>query len=108
MQSDVDLIAAEMELDKAVAERTLREHKGDVVQALNTFITLGLGENAAHPIARHLHAWPWSRVRGVVWWEPPPKCPVTRPLDEQRNQQPDGTCSATAPPERGVLGLGTG
>ena len=38
MQSDVDLIAAEMELDKAVAERTLREHKGDVVQALNTLV----------------------------------------------------------------------
>lgn len=37
-QADVELIASEMELDKAVAERTLREHKGDVVQALNTLV----------------------------------------------------------------------
>ena len=37
-QADVDLIAAEMELGKEVAERTLREHKGDVVQALNTLV----------------------------------------------------------------------
>ena len=38
-QADVDLIATEMELDKAKAERTLREHKGDVVAALNALVT---------------------------------------------------------------------
>ena len=37
-QTDVDLIAAEMELDRAVAERKLREHKGDVVSTLNTLV----------------------------------------------------------------------
>ncbi len=37
-QSDVTLIATEMELDKDVAERTLREHKGDAVAALNTLV----------------------------------------------------------------------
>lgn len=37
-QGDVDLIAQEMELDKQAAERTLREHKGDVVEALNTLV----------------------------------------------------------------------
>ena len=37
-QADVDLIATEMELDKAKAERTLREHKGDVVATLNTLV----------------------------------------------------------------------
>ena len=37
-QGDIDLIACEMEMDKAAAERTLREHKGDVVAALNTLV----------------------------------------------------------------------
>ena len=37
-QADVDLIASEMELNKEVAERKLREHKGDVVQTLNTLV----------------------------------------------------------------------
>ncbi|KOO27062.1 huntingtin interacting protein k [Chrysochromulina tobinii] len=37
-QADVVMIATEMELDKDVAERTLREHKGDVVAALNTLV----------------------------------------------------------------------
>uniref|UniRef100_A0A7N0UJR5 Nascent polypeptide-associated complex subunit alpha-like UBA domain-containing protein n=1 Tax=Kalanchoe fedtschenkoi TaxID=63787 RepID=A0A7N0UJR5_KALFE len=32
--SDVDIIANELELDKKVAERTLREHKGDAVAAI--------------------------------------------------------------------------
>lgn len=31
---DVDIIANELELDKKVAERTLREHKGDAVSAI--------------------------------------------------------------------------
>lgn len=31
---DVDIIANELELDKKVAERTLREHKGDAVAAI--------------------------------------------------------------------------
>ena len=38
VQADVDLIASEMELNKDVAERKLREHKGDVVQTLNTLV----------------------------------------------------------------------
>ena len=38
LQADVVMIATEMELDKDVAERTLREHKGDVVAALNTLV----------------------------------------------------------------------
>eukprot|EP00322_Chrysochromulina_rotalis_P030626 CAMPEP_0115859374 /NCGR_PEP_ID=MMETSP0287-20121206/16583_1 /TAXON_ID=412157 /ORGANISM="Chrysochromulina rotalis, Strain UIO044" /LENGTH=135 /DNA_ID=CAMNT_0003313673 /DNA_START=12 /DNA_END=419 /DNA_ORIENTATION=+ len=37
-QGDVDLIATEMELDKTVAERKLREHKGDVLATLNTLV----------------------------------------------------------------------
>ena len=37
-QPDVDLIAQEMELDKAAAERALREAKGDVTVALNTLV----------------------------------------------------------------------
>ncbi|XP_065863818.1 uncharacterized protein [Euphorbia lathyris] len=32
--ADVDIIANELELDKKVAERTLREHKGDAVAAI--------------------------------------------------------------------------
>ncbi|KAK9933980.1 hypothetical protein M0R45_021148 [Rubus argutus] len=31
---DVEIIANELELDKKVAERTLREHKGDAVAAI--------------------------------------------------------------------------
>ncbi|KAI3973000.1 hypothetical protein MKX01_019658 [Papaver californicum] len=31
---DVDIIANELEIDKKVAERTLREHKGDAVAAI--------------------------------------------------------------------------
>ncbi|PIA28025.1 hypothetical protein AQUCO_07300006v1 [Aquilegia coerulea] len=31
---EVDIIANELELDKKVAERTLREHKGDAVAAI--------------------------------------------------------------------------
>ena len=34
----MDLIASEMELSKGVAERKLREAKGDVVAALNTLV----------------------------------------------------------------------
>lgn len=37
-QADVDLIATEMELDKDIAERKLREHKGDAVATLNTLV----------------------------------------------------------------------
>ncbi|KXJ23487.1 huntingtin-interacting protein K [Exaiptasia diaphana] len=33
-KEDVDLIVEEMEIPRTAAERTLREHKGDVVQAL--------------------------------------------------------------------------
>merc|ERR1711893_5676 len=33
-KEDVDLIENEMEIPRSVAERKLREHKGDVVQAL--------------------------------------------------------------------------
>lgn len=32
--ADVEIIANELELDKKVAERTLREHKGDAVAAI--------------------------------------------------------------------------
>ncbi|XP_058077252.1 uncharacterized protein LOC131225694 [Magnolia sinica] len=32
--ADVDIIANELELDKKVAEKTLREHKGDAVAAI--------------------------------------------------------------------------
>ena len=39
-QADVDLIAKEMELDKAAAERALREAGGDVVAALNTLVSM--------------------------------------------------------------------
>ncbi len=37
-QADVDLIASELELSTPIAERKLREHKGDVVQTLNTLV----------------------------------------------------------------------
>jgi NACalpha-BTF3-like transcription factor len=36
--ADVELVAAELELEKRVAERRLREHGGDVLQALRTFV----------------------------------------------------------------------
>ncbi|KAL8130180.1 hypothetical protein V2J09_019335 [Rumex salicifolius] len=36
--ADVDIIASELELDRKVAERTLREHKGDAVAAIRALI----------------------------------------------------------------------
>ncbi|PIN23245.1 Huntingtin interacting protein HYPK [Handroanthus impetiginosus] len=36
--ADVDVIANELELDKKVAERTLREHKGDAVSAIRSLL----------------------------------------------------------------------
>ena len=39
--ADVALVSDEMELDHAAAERTLREHKGDVVLALNALVASG-------------------------------------------------------------------
>ncbi|CAI9776195.1 unnamed protein product [Fraxinus pennsylvanica] len=36
--ADVDIIANELELDKKVAERTLREHKGDAVAAIRSLL----------------------------------------------------------------------
>jgi NACalpha-BTF3-like transcription factor len=39
--ADVALVSDEMELDKAAAERALREHKGDVVLALNALVASG-------------------------------------------------------------------
>ncbi|KAJ3669643.1 hypothetical protein LUZ60_011593 [Juncus effusus] len=35
---DVDIIANELELDKKVAEKTLREHKGDAVAAIRSLL----------------------------------------------------------------------
>ncbi|TXG71609.1 hypothetical protein EZV62_000188 [Acer yangbiense] len=36
--ADVDIIVNELELDKKVAERTLREHKGDAVAAIRSLL----------------------------------------------------------------------
>lgn len=36
--ADIDIIANELELDKKVAERTLREHKGDAVAAVRSLL----------------------------------------------------------------------
>ncbi|KAL7144332.1 hypothetical protein ABFS83_07G005200 [Erythranthe nasuta] len=36
--ADIDIIASELELDKKVAERTLREHKGDAVAAVRSLL----------------------------------------------------------------------
>ncbi|KAL3829327.1 hypothetical protein ACJIZ3_018129 [Penstemon smallii] len=36
--ADIDIIANELELDKKVAERTLREHKGDAVAAIRSLL----------------------------------------------------------------------
>ncbi|KAL2459723.1 DNA-binding enhancer protein-related [Forsythia ovata] len=36
--ADVDIIANELELDKKVAERTLREHKGDAVATIRSLL----------------------------------------------------------------------
>ncbi|KAA3467894.1 hypothetical protein CXB51_000086 [Gossypium anomalum] len=36
--AEVDIIANELELDKKVAERTLREHKGDAVAAIRSLL----------------------------------------------------------------------
>ncbi|XP_057806095.1 uncharacterized protein LOC131021034 [Salvia miltiorrhiza] len=35
---DIDIIANELELDRKVAERTLREHKGDAVAAIRSLL----------------------------------------------------------------------
>ncbi|CAH1442337.1 uncharacterized protein LOC111911931 [Lactuca sativa] len=39
--AEVDIIASELELDKKVAERTLREHKGDAVAAIRHLLHVG-------------------------------------------------------------------
>ncbi|KAL8214598.1 hypothetical protein R6Q57_004047 [Mikania cordata] len=39
--AEVDIIANELELDKKVAERTLREHKGDAVAAIRHLLNVG-------------------------------------------------------------------
>ncbi|PWA85925.1 hypothetical protein CTI12_AA144120 [Artemisia annua] len=39
--AEVDIIANELEMDKKVAERTLREHKGDAVAAIRHLIKVG-------------------------------------------------------------------
>ncbi|KAK3410715.1 hypothetical protein EUGRSUZ_J02724 [Eucalyptus grandis] len=36
--ADVDIIANKLELDRKVAERTLREHKGDAVAAIRSLL----------------------------------------------------------------------
>ncbi|XP_047071332.1 huntingtin-interacting protein K [Lolium rigidum] len=36
--TDVEIIANELELDKKIAERTLREHKGDAVAAVRSLL----------------------------------------------------------------------
>eukprot|EP00899_Mesostigma_viride_P027349 jgi/Mesvir1/779/Mv17378-RA.1 len=35
---DVDVMVAELQLDRKVAERTLREHNGDAVAAIRSFL----------------------------------------------------------------------
>ncbi|KAI3887245.1 hypothetical protein MKX03_023455 [Papaver bracteatum] len=37
---DIDIIAKELEIDKKVAERTLREHKGDAAAAIMSLASL--------------------------------------------------------------------
>ncbi len=37
-KEDVDIIAAEFELDTKTADRRLREHSGDLVEALQSFL----------------------------------------------------------------------
>ncbi|GAB2265729.1 hypothetical protein Dimus_000767 [Dionaea muscipula] len=36
--ADIDIMVNELELDKKVAERTLREHKGDAVAAIRSLL----------------------------------------------------------------------
>lgn len=36
--ADVDVIAAEAEVDKKLAERRLREHGGSLIEALRSFV----------------------------------------------------------------------
>lgn len=40
-KEDVQLIVEEMEVEAEVAERTLKEHKGDVVATLRSFLSVG-------------------------------------------------------------------
>jgi len=47
-KADVDLIVAELEVSKEVADRTLRIAKGDVAAALTALVN---GEGATLPIA---------------------------------------------------------
>lgn len=37
-QADIDVIAAEAEVDKKLAERRLREHNGNLLEALRSFL----------------------------------------------------------------------
>lgn len=37
-QGDIDVIASEAEVDKKLAERRLREHNGNLVEALKSFL----------------------------------------------------------------------
>ncbi|BBN12782.1 hypothetical protein MPTK1_5g22870 [Marchantia polymorpha subsp. ruderalis] len=37
-QEDVDIMVEELELDRKVAERRLREHKGDAIAAIRSFL----------------------------------------------------------------------
>ena len=37
-QEEVDLIVSELEVDKRTATKALREHQGDLVAALNSFL----------------------------------------------------------------------
>jgi NACalpha-BTF3-like transcription factor len=37
-QADIDVIATEAEVDKKLAERRLREHNGNLLEALRSFL----------------------------------------------------------------------
>jgi NACalpha-BTF3-like transcription factor len=37
-QADIDVVAAEAEVDKKLAERRLREHDGSLLEALKSFL----------------------------------------------------------------------
>ncbi|TKY54245.1 hypothetical protein E2542_SST18651 [Spatholobus suberectus] len=46
--ADVDIIANEPELDKKIVERTVREHKGDAVAAIQHLLRWSCGNGSAN------------------------------------------------------------
>ena len=74
-KEDVDIIAAEFELDTKTADRRLREHSGNLVEALQSFLGSQDGRQNAETVQYTIKVCGWHcQTRSVEHNDKQPVC----------------------------------